>query len=439
MLSQNRVMLFVRFVSLLLLVVIPASAIAQDKIQITVWLNDDELGQCVKDTVTAGFNAFSQTAEVNVELQPNVNDTLRTALAGGAGPDIIPVDSPAYGQELGKAGLLVPLDDYVTQYNWDQRFVPWALELGNVDGSLYILPDSLETLVIWYNKTVFEENGWQVPQTMDELVALSKTINDAGLIPFSNGFGECLDCMGSLPGAFINHYAGPEKMYEALTGQIPWTDPVFVEAITLLNEMVQNGWFNGGTDRLFTDSFNTAHEMLGSGEAVMYLDGSWFNASDYFGSEAGNTNDYEWFPIPTQDGEEMYMTGVGAAWGINVTSEHPNEAAEYLDWAFSPDAQAERFNNCNFALAPILISSDVFAKADPRTARIYTAYGEAAAKGNYGYANWAFFPAVMGTAFNEDIQKVFLGSMTPEEYVGHMQDLFTEADAEGSLPPLPAR
>jgi len=439
MFSRNRVTFMVGLVSVLLLLIIPASISAQDKVQVTVWLNDDDLGQCVKDTITDGFNAFSETTEVNVELQPNVDDTLRTALAGGAGPDIIPVDSPSSGQELGRAGLLVPLNGYVTQYGWDERFVPWALELGRVEGELYTLPDSLETLVIWYNKTLFDDNGWEVPATLADLVTLSQTIADAGVVPFSNGFGECLNCMGSLPGAFINHYAGGEVMYQALTGEIPWTDPVFLEAIILLNDMVQNGWFNGGTDRLFTDSFNTAHVTLGSGEAAMYLDGSWFNPDYVFGEDAGNTNDYDWFPIPTQDGEEMYVTGVGAAWGINVTSEHPDEAAEYLDWAFSADAQAERFNNCNFALAPIRISEDAFAQADPRTARIYAAYGEAAANGNYGYANWAFFPAEMGTAFNEDIQEVFLGSMTPEDFLSHMQDLFTAAQADGSLPPLPAR
>ncbi len=418
---------------------IQAVSLAQEKTQITVWMNDDELGQCVKNVVTTGFNAYSKTAEVKFEMQPNVNDTLRTALAGGSGPDIIPVDSPAYGQELGKAGLLQPLDSYISQFGWDQRFVPWALELGKVNGKLYTLPDSLETLVIWYNKTLFEKNGWQVPKTMDELITLSKTIKDAGIVPFGDAYGECLDCMGSLPGAFINHFAGPEKMYQALTGKLSWSDPVFVEAITKLNDMVQQGYFDGSVDRMFTDSFATVHEMLGSGEAAMNLDGSWFTASDVFGSKAGNDNDYDWFPIPTQDGTEMYMTGVGAAWGINVNSKHAKEAAEYLDWAFSAQAQADRFNTCNFALAPIHVSADVFSKADPRTARIYQAYAEAAAKGNYGYANWAFFPAKMGDAFNADIQKVFTGSMTPEEFMKEMQDMYTQAATDGTLPPLPAR
>jgi len=420
---------------------ISASAMAQDKVVVKVWMNDDDLGQCVKDVVTTGFNAFSKDSEVEVDLQPNVDDTLKTALAGGAGPDIIPIVSPIASQQYAKAGLLLPLDEYVTKLEWDKLFIPWALEMGKFDGKLYTLPDSLETLVIWYNKTVFEENGWKIPKTMDELVTLSKTIHDAGVIPFSNGFGECLECLGSLPGAFINHYAGPEKMYQALTGQIPWTDPVFVEAVTIFNDMVQKGYWDGSRDRLFTDSFDTAHQTLGSGEAAMYLDGSWAEGfvSGSFGSAAGNKNDYDWFPIPTKNGDEMFMTSLGAALSINVNSKHPQEAAEYLNWAFSPAAQTERFNKCDFAFAPIRIDADALSQAKPRTARIYAAYAKNAAEGRYGYANWTFFPDDMNTAFSTDIQKVLLGTLTPEAYMQEMQDLYTKAVADGTVPPIPAR
>jgi raffinose/stachyose/melibiose transport system substrate-binding protein len=133
------------------------------------------------------------------------------------------------------------------------------------------------------------------------------------------------------------------------------------------------------------------------------------------------------------------MTGVGATWSINANSAHPQEAAEYLTWAYSPEAQAQRFNNCGFALAPVHIEADAFSQADPRTARIYTAYAEAAAAGHYGYTTWTFFPNDMGVAVNDDIQRVLQGSMTPEEYMQNLQDLYTQAVADGTVPPLPAR
>ena len=45
-------------------------------------------------------------------------------------------------------------------------------------------PTEIETLVLYYNKTLFEQNGWEAPKTLDELTALAETIDEAGIIPF---------------------------------------------------------------------------------------------------------------------------------------------------------------------------------------------------------------------------------------------------------------
>jgi raffinose/stachyose/melibiose transport system substrate-binding protein len=433
----------IRFVFSLVLIVallsIPTAALAQDKVEVEMWLLDDELGQCVLEVVTEGFNSTSQTAQIKVVLQPNVDDAVRTALAAGSGPDIVPAGGPAFIQEYAKANLLHPLNDYAAQFGWDELFVPWALELGKIDDTLYSLPDSLETMVIWYNKTLFEEKGWQVPKTMDELFTLAQTIDDAGIIPFGNAFGDFPPAHEWFVMVFLNNYAGADKVYEALTGQRAWTDPAFVEAITKLNEMVQNGWVDGSTDLFFTDSFDTVGAMVGAGEAAMTLDGSWADMSTYFGPEAGNENDFDWFPIPTASGEESYVTGIGASWGINANSKHPEAAAEFLTWMFSPAAQNERFNKCGYALAPVHISAEALTQADPRTARIYTSYAEAASAGRYGYTTYTFWPPDTEVYLYEEIQRVYLGELTPEEYMQGMQEHFAKELAEGAVPPIPPR
>ena len=114
--------------------------------------------------------------------------------------------------------------------------MPWALNLGKVDGKLYSLPDQLETLMLYYNKTLFEEKGWQAPKTIDELMALSKTIADAGIIPFGHANAEWRPANEWFVGEFLNHVAGPEKVYEALTGKRSWEDPDFVAAIEMLDD-----------------------------------------------------------------------------------------------------------------------------------------------------------------------------------------------------------
>ena len=58
-----------------------------------------------------------------------------------------------------------------------------VLNLGQVDGKLYSVPMEVETLVLYYNKTLFEEKGWTPPTTIDELMALSEEIAAAALFP----------------------------------------------------------------------------------------------------------------------------------------------------------------------------------------------------------------------------------------------------------------
>ena len=140
---------------------------AQDKAPVSLWLDTTggaETANCTIENVIDPFNEQSDTAEVTATLQANSWDATRTALAGGAGPDIVTTPGPSFVFELAKAGELLPLDDYVTQLGWDKSFVPWALDLGKVNGKLYSNPDEIETLVLYYNTALFEKKGWKLPR-----------------------------------------------------------------------------------------------------------------------------------------------------------------------------------------------------------------------------------------------------------------------------------
>ena len=63
---------------------------------------------------------------VKATLQANNWDATRTALAGGAGPDIVGTPGPSFAMSLALAGQLLDLDDYAKQYGWDERFAMGA-------------------------------------------------------------------------------------------------------------------------------------------------------------------------------------------------------------------------------------------------------------------------------------------------------------------------
>jgi len=267
-----------------------APVAAQDQPEITMWFDTTggaEVAEAVIKAVVDPYNAKGGP-QVKATLQANNWDATRTALAGGAGPDIIGTPGPAYAYELAKAGQLLSLDDVATAQGWDTNLVPWALNLGKVDGKLYSVPDEVETLVLYYNKTVFADKGWTAPKTMAELMTLSGQIKDAGLIPFAHGNQEWRPANEWFVGEFLNRGAGgPAAVYQALTGALPWTDANFADSLTMLDQMQQSGWFMGGLDRYYTTTFADADAAFGDGDAAMKIEGTWWIADGhtYFGEE----------------------------------------------------------------------------------------------------------------------------------------------------------
>lgn len=417
---------------------------AQDKASITMWFDTTggpETADCVIEQAIDTFNAESQTAEVVATRQANSWDATRTALAGGAGPDVVTTPGPSFAFELAKAGQLLPLDQFAAESGWSESFTPWALDLGKVNGELYSIPSEVETLVLYYNKMLFEENGWTAPTTLDELMTLSATIDEAGIIPFAHSNAEWRPANEWFVGEFMNHGAGPDKVYQALTGDAQWTDPEFVSAIQMLTRMQQNGWFMGGLDRYYTTPSADTFGVLAEGEAAMKIEGTWAvgDLNTYFGEEAGNSNEWGWVPMPSASGDAIFDLGIGSTYSINKNTQAPDAVAEFISYLFSPEVQATLAVQCDLVPAPVNLAEGALEGLDPRYAEIIGAMNESSQTGDYGYTTWTFWPPRSDIYIYEEIEKVWSGDITVEQYLQGLQTLFDEELGAGEIPPIPAR
>jgi raffinose/stachyose/melibiose transport system substrate-binding protein len=418
------------------------SPAAQDKPEITIWLdtfNGGETARCLIDGVFAPYGATG-TATVKPTILPGSWDATRTALAGGGGPDVVVTPGPGTALQLAKAGKLLALDDYAVRERWSEIFAPWALELGVVDGQLFSVPYEVETVVLYYNRSLFAEKGWEVPTTMDALMTLCQTIQDAGIIPFAHCNQEWRPANEWFVGEFLNHVAGPEKVYQALTGAAQFTDPAFVEAINTLTAMQRNGWFMGGLDRYYTATFADANAALAEGTAAMKIEGTWWllAVDAFWGPDAGNDSEWDWAPVPSTDGQPAFTLGTGSI-AANAATAHPDEVARFLTYFYSVDAQVTMLTDCLLAPAPVAISPDRLTGLDPRHAAILAARDQASATNTYGYTTSTFFPPKTDQYLIEAIEKVWAGDMTSEEYLRGMQAQFDQELAAGDVLPIPAR
>jgi raffinose/stachyose/melibiose transport system substrate-binding protein len=421
-----------------------SSVSAQEQPEISMWFNTtggSAIAEAVIKAVIDPYNARGGP-QVKATLQANNWDATRTALAGGAGPDLVGTPGPTYATELAKAGQLLPLDDVATSAGWNESIVPWALNLGKVDNALYSIPDEVETLVLYYNKTVFTENGWTPPTTMAELMTLSQTINDAGIIPFAHANQEWRPANEWFVGEFLNRGAGgPTAVYQALTGALPWTDANFADSLALLNQMQTSGWFMGGLDRYYTTPTADANASFGDGDSAMKIEGTWWIADGhtYFGEEAGNENDWDWVPVPSANGDAIFDLGIGSTLSINAKTKNPEAVADFMAYYFSPEAQASRAVQAGIAPGPVNIPADLLTGLDPRYAAILTALSASSTANNYGYTTWTFWPPKTDTYLIDNIEKVWAGDMELADYLAGMQTQFDAEKTEGTIPPIPAR
>lgn len=420
-------------------------AMAQESTEITWWLDTTggaETAECIQATVIEPFNASGSGVTVNTTMQANNWDATRTALAGGAGPDIVGTPGPSFAMQLALAGQLLALDDYAEEFGWGDRFAAGSLDLGKAEGVLYSIPSEIETLVLYYNKTLFEQNGWEPPTTLDELMALAETVDAAGIIPFAHTNAEWRPANEWFVGEMLNHSAGgPQKVYDALTGEVDWTDPDFVAAIEALNQMQQNGWFMGGLDRYYTTTTAEAGAMFGAAEAAMKIEGSWYVSDTpmQFGAEAGNENEWGWVPMPSVTGDAIFDIGIGQTFSINANSANADAAATFLDHWFSPETMASLLAACSLVPAPVNLDGQDLSAVNPGLTEILAAMNEAFAANNYGYTTWTFWPPATETYLIEEIERVWAGEITAEEYLQGHQERFDAEREEGAVPPIPER
>lgn len=404
-----------------------------------VW-GDGAAAECLAAAVVDPFNATRDDVTVVSTIQPNWWDATRTSLAGGAGPDVVGTPGPSFMMELARAGLLTPLDDIADALGWSDTFASWALDLGRFDGVLYGLPDGVETMLLLYNATVFEERGWQVPTTIDELVGLAGEVAAAGIIPFAHTNADWRAANEWFLTAFLNHVAGPDAVYEALTRQRPWNDPAIVQAIDVLTDMQRAGWFMGGLDRYYTTSSDEKYAALADGRAAMMIEGSWVLSSmpGYF-AESVNGHDWDWAPMPSFDGQTYFAIGLTQTYSISANAQQPAAVAAFLDYFFQPETQARRFSECGYDPGPVDVALDALGDIDPRHERLFVELDAAFAAGNYGYTTWAFWPARSNQYLWEEIERVWAGQLTAEAYLDGLQRVFDEEADQGAVLSLPPR
>ncbi|MCC7353406.1 MAG: extracellular solute-binding protein, partial [Anaerolineae bacterium] len=226
----------------------------------------------------------------NIEIEHNIiqlNDpTIKTALVSGTGPDLIYFDTgPGYAGKLIEAEVLLPLDEYAKQYGWDTKIFKWARDRASANGKLYGLGLEMEFLGVFYNKELFEKEGWKVPETDQETLEYCAKAKAKGYIPFAYGDRPGWQAFHQF-GMVVNNVLGIEaagKLFFENQGK--WTQPDIVKATKFFFvDMLKAGCFMPDVTAV---EYNDSNMAFFTGKAPMLNTGTWIiddinkNAKDF--------------------------------------------------------------------------------------------------------------------------------------------------------------
>ncbi|WP_286308305.1 ABC transporter substrate-binding protein [Agromyces mangrovi Wang et al. 2018] len=303
--------------------------------ELTVWLPTQEETQATAmDGLISAFEEANPGITVSVEeraVDPH-KEALRQAAGTGTGPDLYWYwEGSGLGGELVDVGVSLDLTDYYAEYGWEDRFTPASLGGITQYGGFHGVPWTQQGEGLYYSKSLFAEAGIDTPPTTyDELVEAADALVDAGVVPMSLGGTVNWHVMRLLD-ALIETKCGADVADELNTGDGDWgAEPCVTEAFTELKT-----W----GDQYLSDGFmgisnDDASQLFYTGESAMQFEGTWFNANVVENGMDAEDIGIIMFPTGT---DRLY--GFGEAYYISAESEHPDEAALFLDFITSTEGQ----------------------------------------------------------------------------------------------------
>ena len=388
--------------------------------------NDDPAVQAENVDYINAFNASHPDVQVKAEYMNNdqLRTVIQTRLTSGD-IDAFEYDSgPGYGGVLAKAGLVADLSSYYQKYGWP--IFDWAKAVCTYGGVTDCIPENLETLGIFYNKTLFAANGLTVPTDLTTFMQEMDTLKAKGIIPLAFGDQPQWPAYHQFS-MLMSNIVGNDGIWSKIYGDSPWNDANTVKAIDIFfKQFNDKGYFPKSPDAV---TYDDANALFFSGKAAMVPTGSWLGAS--ITATVGTKFEVGVFPFPSIDGSGIHApVGIGSGWFISKNSKHADAAAEFLDWGLQSD-QLKQWGLKVFGTMPAMSFDTTGVDISPlQTAQL--AYLTQASKAGPGVNIDVLTPANFNDAMSTGFQNVLDGKLTPQQMADNLQAAYQTAIKSGT-------
>ena len=315
---------------------------------------------------------FEEATGASVEYSgsDNFEQDIVISTQAGSAPDMAVIPQPGLAGDLAAAGSLVPLPDgtadWITENYVDgEGWVDLATYAG-ADGAeaLYAFPYKVDVKsLVWYVPDNFDEAGYEVPETMEDLKALTEQIAEEGETPWCIGLGS-----GAATGwpatdwveDMMLRTAPPETYDQWVSNEIPFDDPAVINAIEEFGFFAKNEDFvDGGTAAVASTDFRDSPSGLFDFPPGCYMHHQATFIPTFFPEGTVVGEDVDFFYLPAYEGEDLGQPVLGA--GTLFTRTVDNEVtAAFVEFLQTPIAHEVWMAQSGFLTPFTEVNPDVF-------------------------------------------------------------------------------
>jgi alpha-glucoside transport system substrate-binding protein len=298
------------------------------------------------------YFAEATGAEVQLSGSESFEQDIVISVQAGSPPDIAMFPQPGLARDLAARGALVPLDPETGRW-FEENFAAgasWARLASfagpdGADGIYGIFFGTDVKSLVWYSPEAFDEAGYAVPQTLEELKALTEQIVADGGTPWCIGLGS-----GAATGWPATDWVEdmmlrtqPPEVYDAwVSNEMPFDSPEVIAAIEEYGWFVRNDAFVvGGAQGAATADFRDSPDGLFDFPPDCYMHKQASFIPNFFpeGTEVGV--DVDFFYFPAYAGRDLGKPILGSGGLIAITVDSPVARAfiEFLKTPFAHEVQ----------------------------------------------------------------------------------------------------
>jgi alpha-glucoside transport system substrate-binding protein len=212
---------------------------------------------------------------------------LPVRVAGGTAPELAIIPQPGFLKAMVDTGAMIPAPAAVAA-SVDANYTPDWKNYGTVDGTFYAAPLGANVKsFVWYSPKTFADNGWEIPTTWAELLALSDTIAATDVQPWCVGFGsgEATGWVGTdWMEDLMLRFQDAATYDKWVSNEMKFDDPKVAEVLAEAGKILKNPDYVGNVAAIATTTFQDGGAGIVDGSCAMHRQASFIGgilAGDY--------------------------------------------------------------------------------------------------------------------------------------------------------------